>query len=283
MCGNYNNYEQKRDYNNRNYYRRIYSNDFKRNESNKIPDRNLFSNYQENKYKYEQKSEEFKKMNFQNKKLDLPQENKAEKDLDNNRVQFFSPNDNNNIDDIIKKLESAKDSIDIAMYTLTNAQLIKTILKCFDNKVRVRILLDYNMTQKYSSFLIELIMNGIYIKTNDNPEESMHHKFVIIDNQFVLNGSLNWSEKGVIKNYENIIILDDEKIVQQFTTQFDELWLKFGDIITLLDIEQKGKFYNNENDILKYSYSKYNQKYNCFDILYILIGVVYTFFRKLGI
>ena len=283
MCGNYNNYDQKRDYNNLNYYRRIYSNDFKRNESNKIPDRNLFSNYQENKYKYEQKSEEFKKMNFQNKKLDLPQENKVEKDLDNNRVQFFSPNDNNNIDDIIKKLESAKDSIDIAMYTLTNTQLIKTILKCFDNKVRVRILLDYNMTQKYSSFLIELIMNGIYIKTNDNPEESMHHKFVIIDNKFVLNGSLNWSEKGVIKNYENIIILDDEKIVQQFTTQFDELWLKFGDIITLLDIEQKGKFYNNENDILKYSYSKYNQKYNCFDILYILIGVVYTFFRKLGI
>ena len=283
MCGNYNNYDQKKDYSNRNYYRRIYSNDFKRNESNKIPDRNLFSNYQENKYKYEQKSEEFKKMNFQNKKLDLPQENKVEKDLDNNRVQFFSPNDNNNIDDIIKKLESAKDSIDIAMYTLTNTQLIKTILKCFDNKVRVRILLDYNMTQKYSSFLIELIMNGIYIKTNDNPEESMHHKFVIIDNKFVLNGSLNWSEKGVIKNYENIIILDDEKIVQQFTTQFDELWLKFGDIITLLDIEQKGKFYNNENDILKYSYSKYNQKYNCFDILYILIGVVYTFFRKLGI
>ena len=283
MCGNYNNYDQKRDYNNLNYYRRIYSNDFKRNESNKIPDRNLFSNYQENKYKYEQKSEEFKKMNFQNKKLDLPQENKAEKDLDNNRVQFFSPNDNNNIDDIIKKLESAKDSIDIAMYTLTNAQLIKTILKCFDNKVRVRILLDYNMTQKYSSFLIELIMNGIYIKTNDNPEESMNHKFVIIDNKFVLNGSLNWSEKGVIKNYENIIILDDEKIVQQFITQFDELWLKFGDIITLLDIDQNGKFYNNENDILKYSYSKYNQKYNCFDILYILIGVVYTFFRKLGI
>ena len=271
MCGNYNNYDQKRDYNNRNYYRRIYSNDIKRNESNKILDRNLFSNYQENKYKYEQKSEEFKKLY------------KAEKDLDNNRVKFFSPNDNNNIDDIIKKLESAKDSIDIAMYTLTNAQLIKTILKCFDNKVRVRILLDYNMTQKYSSFLIELIMNGIYIKTNDNPEESMHHKFVIIDNKFVLNGSLNWSEKGVIKNYENIIILDDEKIVQQFTTQFDELWLKFGDIITLLDIEQKGKFYNNENDILKYSYSKYNQKYNCFDILYILIGVVYTFFRKLGI
>ena len=90
MCGNYNNYDQKRDYNNRNYYRRIYSNDFKRNESNKIPDRNLFSNYQENKYKYEQKSEEFKKLY------------KAEKDLDNNRVKFFSPNDNNNIDDIIK-------------------------------------------------------------------------------------------------------------------------------------------------------------------------------------
>ena len=67
------------------------------------------------------------------------------------------------------------------MYTLTNVQLIDTILKCFDNKVRVRIILDYKMIRRYGWFLKELIMNGIYIKTNDNPEESFHNRFAIVD------------------------------------------------------------------------------------------------------
>ena len=88
-------------------------------------------------------------MNYQNKKVDKPQYIHTNKDSDNNNVQFFSPNDNNNIDNIIIKLESAKDSIDITMYTLTNFRLIDTILKCFNNKVKIRIILDYNMTQRY--------------------------------------------------------------------------------------------------------------------------------------
>ena len=88
-------------------------------------------------------------MNYQNKKVDKPLDIQTYKDSGNNSVQFFSPNDNNNIDNIIIKLESAKDSIDIAMYTLTNFRLIDTILKCFNNKVKIRIILDYNMTQRY--------------------------------------------------------------------------------------------------------------------------------------
>ena len=91
----------------------------------------------------------------------------------------------------------------------------------------------------------------VYIKTNDNPEESMHHKFAIVYNKFVFNSSLNWNEKGVTKNHENITILGDEKIVQQFTSKFDDLWIKFGDIITLFDIEQKEKLYNDKRNIPK--------------------------------
>ena len=124
-------------------------------------------------------------MNYQNKKVDKPLDIQTYKDSGNNSVQFFSPNDKNNIDYIIIKLESAKDSIDIAMHTLINFRLIDTILKCFNNKVKIRIILDYNMTQRYGWFLKELIMNGIYIKSNDNPKESMHHKFAIVDNKFV--------------------------------------------------------------------------------------------------
>ena len=35
------------------------------------------------------------------------------------------------------------------MYTLTNIQLINTIMKCYNNKVKIRIILDYKMTNKF--------------------------------------------------------------------------------------------------------------------------------------
>ena len=171
-----------------------------------------------------------KKGNFLNKKTKRiygknkrKKENKENKDNKNSNkkkktstVQFFSPDNPNKLNNIIEKLESAKTSLDIAMYTLTNIQLINSILKCQNNKVKIRIILDYQMTQKYGYFLQDLLKNDISIKTNDNPEENMHHKFAIIDKKYVFNGSLNWSEKGVSKSHENILLLDNEQIVSNF-------------------------------------------------------------------
>ena len=73
------------------------------------------------------------------------------------------------------------------MYTLTNLKLIDSILKCHNNKVKIRIILDHEMTKKFGYFLHDLLINNISIKINDNPEESMHHKFVIIDSKYIFN------------------------------------------------------------------------------------------------
>ena len=200
------------------------------------------------------KNEKFKESN-----------SKPNKKQKNSTVEFFSPNNPNKLNKIIEKLESAKTSLDIAMYTLTNIQLINTILQCLKNKVKIRIVLDYQMTQKFGYFLQDLLMNGISIKTNDNPEENMHHKFAIIDKKFVFNGSLNWSEKGVSKSHENILLLENEQIVSDFSDQFNTLWNKFNNNITLNDIQQNGKFYFEKKYLPKQYYRNFNRYRNYFD------------------
>ena len=37
-------------------------------------------------------------------------------------------------------------------------------------------------------------------------EGLMHHKFALIDNQILLNGSFNWTEWAVWENCENLVI-----------------------------------------------------------------------------
>ena len=78
------------------------------------------------------------------KKIHRKEKNKTKDNLKNNSLQFFSPDNPNKLNNIIEKLESAKTSLDIAMYTLTNIQLINTIMKCYNNKVKIRIILLQN-------------------------------------------------------------------------------------------------------------------------------------------
>lgn len=49
--------------------------------------------------------------------------------------------------EMIEKLDMAKDSIDIAMYNLTNRQLINSILKACSRNVTVRLVLDKSVLE----------------------------------------------------------------------------------------------------------------------------------------
>ena len=48
----------------------------------------------------------------------------------------------------------------------------------------------------------------------------MHHKFVIIDDSTVITGSFNWTYYGYAHHSENVIILNNEKVVENFVDEF---------------------------------------------------------------
>jgi phosphatidylserine/phosphatidylglycerophosphate/cardiolipin synthase-like enzyme len=52
----------------------------------------------------------------------------------------------------------------------------------------------------------------------------MHHKFAIFDDRLVATGSYNWTQSAERANYENLILLDDPKVVARFTEEFQRLW-----------------------------------------------------------
>jgi phosphatidylserine/phosphatidylglycerophosphate/cardiolipin synthase-like enzyme len=56
----------------------------------------------------------------------------------------------------------------------------------------------------------------------------MHHKFAVVDNLILINGSLNWTSKGVRQNHENVMITGSKMFIQEFTSEFDRLWKKYS-------------------------------------------------------
>lgn len=126
-----------------------------------------------------------------------------------------------------------------------------------DRVIKIRIITDSNAI--HSMNLKEKM--GCDIKMNDNPGSGkMHHKFVIIDNDNnnndninnvnninnnninnknnkskLLTGSLNWSEAGIRYNHENVLVIENEKVINSHQIEFNELWNTFRDYEPAMD------------------------------------------------
>ena len=55
----------------------------------------------------------------------------------------------------------------------------------------------------------------------------MHHKFVLIDGQMLINGSFNWTQRAITGNQENVIITNHSKVISAFKDEFEKLWHQF--------------------------------------------------------
>lgn len=74
----------------------------------------------------------------------------------------------------------------------------------------------------------------------------MHNKYVIIDTDTIMTGSLNWSYTAFTKSNENVIIIENTKICKKYTEDFDGLWIKGKSFIqinntkVITQVEKKG-------------------------------------------
>lgn len=51
----------------------------------------------------------------------------------------------------------------------------------------------------------------------------MHHKFCIIDDEILINGSYNWTYYAETINEENILIIKEKTIISSFVAEFERL------------------------------------------------------------
>lgn len=58
----------------------------------------------------------------------------------------------------------------------------------------------------------------------------MHHKFLVADNEILVNGSFNWTNQAVMGNFENLVITSENNLVNPFVEEFQRLWDKLAPI-----------------------------------------------------
>lgn len=96
-----------------------------------------------------------------------------------------------------------------------------------NKKVKLKIVCTGNGHNRSNQDKIdELKTNGAEIKMLDMPNlyNHMHHKFAIIDQKTVLNGSFNWSLNAP-KSFENLLVIKGfSAIVTSFLSEFNKIF-----------------------------------------------------------
>jgi mitochondrial cardiolipin hydrolase len=128
-------------------------------------------------------------------------------------------------------VSTSRASVDAAMYRFNNPALARVLAEASGRGLRLRLVLDHSRFQIDPTTRSLLETHRLPYRILDGRRlgrSKMHHKFVILDASLVLTGSYNWTVESEEDNYENLIVVHDLTIVQQFQREFEALWSEPG-------------------------------------------------------
>ncbi|XP_071961506.1 uncharacterized protein [Antedon mediterranea] len=130
---------------------------------------------------------------------------------------------------LTRYVQSAKKSIDVCVYTLSNKVILNILIELHKKGVVVRVITDDESINLSGNHIGNLRKNGIDVRT-DLSSFLMHHKFIIIDGIVLLNGSLNWTRHAILGNNENVLVTNEPLIVHPYKGEFEKLWELFNPV-----------------------------------------------------
>jgi phosphatidylserine/phosphatidylglycerophosphate/cardiolipin synthase-like enzyme len=127
--------------------------------------------------------------------------------------------------ELIRVIDEAKDTLDIAIYSLTYPDIVQAIRDAAKRGVRVRLIADRiqsnGKTQKEALKLLGSA--GIPLKINKH-SGLMHLKVTVADGKVATTGSFNYSKSASTTNDEVFLVLRDESVAASFGKEFESMW-----------------------------------------------------------
>ena len=139
---------------------------------------------------------------------------------------------------IVDFIDGAKKKLFVAVQELDNEDIARAIIRARQRKVLVKLVLegDYltvkraradpflpagqnEMNRRLHDAVLRAAIN---VKSDYNPK-IFHQKFIIRDGSAVLTGSTNFTDTGVTKNLNHLVIIHDRKVANTYTKEFNEI------------------------------------------------------------
>lgn len=124
---------------------------------------------------------------------------------------------------IVPVINSATKSIRFLAFSFTDFPMADAMMKRAKNGVNVAGVFEKVGSETDAAELKTLFCANIPVRRDGN-SAFMHNKVLVVDERFVVTGSLNFSTNAEESNDENVIIIDNPDIAKLYTQDFDRIW-----------------------------------------------------------
>lgn len=186
---------------------------------------------------YEQEFTQMLSGKFHNEKEKIQTETISLKDT--KLLPLFSPQDKIISTNIIPLINKAEKYIYIPTFVLTHEELKNSLINAKKRGVKIKIIHD--ATNYKASNIKALRENGILVKV-ENYAGKVHSKTMIIDDKYLIIGSMNFSKNGENKNDENVLIIENRILAKYYRDFFEYLWQKIPERYLKQGVRSEGKY-----------------------------------------
>ncbi len=125
--------------------------------------------------------------------------------------------------DVDAALQTAQHSIRFMTFSFTLDDVGQVLLDKASAGVDVSGIFETTGSETRFAELTPLFCAGLPVRQDGNPFV-LHHKVFIVDDTTVLTGSYNYSASANDSNDENLVIISDPDLAQQYLAEFDRRW-----------------------------------------------------------
>jgi phosphatidylserine/phosphatidylglycerophosphate/cardiolipin synthase-like enzyme len=131
---------------------------------------------------------------------------------------------------IAAELDRASTSIDVAMFTYTNATIARALERAAQRGVAVRLVVEQKQAglsrndETAAAAGAEVVRGANRIGAHS----AMHQKYAIIDGARVITGATNWTNAGTRTNEEDLLVIDDAEVAGKYRRNFADLMNVYG-------------------------------------------------------
>ncbi|RDU55855.1 nuclease NucT [Helicobacter sp. MIT 00-7814] len=146
----------------------------------------------------------------------------------NNEQLFFMPFEQKQaLNALLSSFKSAKQSIQVSIYSFTNKEIAKALKDAAARGVKVAIIYDKDSNAKNKTSTIGYLAKykNISVCLLEGLDAGkykgiMHQKMAIVDSRLLVLGSANWSKSAFEYNYETLLFSDNTEFVAKAQRTF---------------------------------------------------------------
>ena len=154
---------------------------------------------------------------------------------------LFSPKDKIITNNVLPLIQNAKKYVYIPTFIITHDELANELINAKKRGVDVKLIIDATNVYSRKSKIKELRNAGVPVKV-ENYAGKMHSKSIIIDDEYIIAGSMNFTNSGENKNDENVLIIENKTLARYYKGFFEYLWKKIPEKYLQHGVRPEGKF-----------------------------------------